>query len=112
MEDDNLEPVSIVAADGYACANVSARDIQRRLNIPCPGSMRAPGHAQGSFALESAIDEVAYELGVDPLQLRLRNYAETHPQLDPPGPARRCASATRSAPSGSDGPRATRERRR
>jgi CO/xanthine dehydrogenase Mo-binding subunit len=80
MEDDNLEPVSGVAVDGYACANVSARDIQRRLNIPCPGSMRAPGHAQGSFALESAIDELAYELRIDPLALRLRNYAETHPQ--------------------------------
>jgi CO/xanthine dehydrogenase Mo-binding subunit len=84
MEDDNLEPVSTVAVDGYACANVSARDIQRRLNIPCPGSMRAPGHAQGSFALESALDELAYELALDPLQLRLRNYAETHPQLGLP----------------------------
>ena len=84
MEDDNLEPVSGVAADGYACANVSARDIQRRLNIPCPGSMRAPGHAQGSFALESALDELAYELRMDPLELRLRNYAGTHPQLGLP----------------------------
>jgi len=84
MEDDNLEPVSGVAADGYACANLSARDIQRRLNIPCPGSMRAPGHAQGSFALESALDELAYELRIDPLELRLRNYAETHPQLGLP----------------------------
>jgi CO/xanthine dehydrogenase Mo-binding subunit len=84
MEDDNLEPVSGVAADGYACANVSARDIQRRLNIPCPGSMRAPGHAQGSFALESALDELAYELRIDPLELRLRNYAGTHPQLGLP----------------------------
>jgi CO/xanthine dehydrogenase Mo-binding subunit len=84
MEDDNLEPVSGVAADGYACANVSARDIQRRLNIPCPGSMRAPGHAQGSFALEPALDELAYELRMDPLELRLRNYAGTHPQLGLP----------------------------
>ena len=84
MEDDNLEPVSGVAADGYACANLSARDIQRRLNIPCPGSMRAPGHAQGSFAVESALDELAYELRIDPLELRLRNYAETHPQLGLP----------------------------
>jgi CO/xanthine dehydrogenase Mo-binding subunit len=84
MEDDNREPVSSVAVDGYACANVSARDVQRRLNVPCPGSMRAPGHAQGSFALESAIDELSYTLGIDPLQLRLRNYAETHPRLGLP----------------------------
>jgi CO/xanthine dehydrogenase Mo-binding subunit len=84
MEDDNAEFVSLVATDSYACANVSARDVQRRLNIPCPGSMRAPGEAQGGFALESAIDELSYALGMDPLALRMRNYAETHPQLGLP----------------------------
>jgi xanthine dehydrogenase YagR molybdenum-binding subunit len=84
MEDDNRDFVSLVTTDSYACPNVSARDLQRRLNIPCPGSMRAPGEAQGSFALESAIDELAYALGIDPLRLRLRNYAEMHPQLGLP----------------------------
>jgi CO/xanthine dehydrogenase Mo-binding subunit len=84
VEDDNLEPVSIVTTDSYACPNISARDVQRRLNIPCPGSMRAPGEGEGGFALESAIDELAYALGVDPLEIRLRNYAETHPQLGLP----------------------------
>jgi xanthine dehydrogenase YagR molybdenum-binding subunit len=39
--------------------------------------MRAPGESSGSFALESAMDELAYASGVDPLELRLRNYAET-----------------------------------
>ena len=77
MEDDNRDFVSLVTTDSYACPNMSARDLQRRLNIPCPGSMRAPGEAQGGFALESAIDELSYALGIDPLQLRLRNYAET-----------------------------------
>ena len=43
-------------------ANVATTDRQRRLNIAFPGSMRGPGHAQGNFALESAIDELAYEL--------------------------------------------------
>ena len=38
--------------------------------------MRAPGQAQGNFALESALDELSYAVGVDPLELRLRNYAE------------------------------------
>ena len=84
MEDDNRDFVSLVTTDSYACPNMSARDLQRRLNIPCPGSMRAPGEAQGGFALESAIDELSYALGIDPLQLRLRNYAETHPQLGLP----------------------------
>ena len=41
-----------------------------------PGTfMRAPGVAPGMFALESAMDELAVKLGVDPVALRLRNYA-------------------------------------
>ncbi|MFJ8357612.1 xanthine dehydrogenase family protein molybdopterin-binding subunit [Streptomyces sp. NPDC093984] len=84
MEDDDWEPVSSGSAVSYACPNVRTRDRQARLNIPCPGSMRAPAEGQGNFALESAIDEVAHALGMDPLEFRLRNYAETHPVLNLP----------------------------
>jgi CO/xanthine dehydrogenase Mo-binding subunit len=84
VEDNNFEPVASGSAAAYACPNVATRDMQRRLNIPVPGSMRAPGEAQGNFALESAVDELAYSLGMDPLDLRLRNYAEDHPQLGLP----------------------------
>src|SRR5207302_11005132 len=38
----------------------------------------------GSFALESAIDELAWKLGVDPIALRLKNYAEIDPTEDKP----------------------------
>jgi xanthine dehydrogenase YagR molybdenum-binding subunit len=76
----SIEPISGATARSYACANVATTDQQRRLNIPLPGSMRGPGHAQGNFALESAIDELAYALGLDPLELRLRNFAAVHPQ--------------------------------
>ena len=79
MEDDDFEPVSSCSAVSYACPNVVTRDRQARLNIPCPGSMRAPAEGQGNFALESAIDEAAHAIGMDPLELRLRNYAEDHP---------------------------------
>ena len=41
--------------------------------------MRAPGEAVGSFALESAIDELAHELGMDPVELRIRNEPEKDP---------------------------------
>ena len=41
--------------------------------------MRAPGEATGSIALESAIDEVAFACGMDPLAFRLKNYAEVEP---------------------------------
>ncbi|MEV4511271.1 xanthine dehydrogenase family protein molybdopterin-binding subunit [Dactylosporangium sp. NPDC049525] len=82
VDDDNLpEPVTAVSAVGYACPNVTTRDSLRRLNIPVPSSMRGPGDAQGHFALECALDELAYSLGVDPLELRLRNHADEHPQL-------------------------------
>jgi CO/xanthine dehydrogenase Mo-binding subunit len=81
MDDANTEPVTLGSSSGYACPNLSARDQQRRLNIPPPGPMRAPGEAQGNFAVESAIDELSYELGMDPLELRRRNYAEVHPQF-------------------------------
>ena len=42
--------------------------------------MRAPGAAEGNFAIESALDELSYDLRIDPIELRLRNYAEVQPQ--------------------------------
>ena len=50
-----------------------------RLDIGTPGPMRAPGEASGSAALECAMDEAAVACGIDPLEFRLRNYAETDP---------------------------------
>ncbi|WP_031033951.1 xanthine dehydrogenase family protein molybdopterin-binding subunit [Streptomyces sp. NRRL F-5650] len=49
------------------------------LDVPSPTFMRAPGEAPGSFAVESAIDELAERCGVDPIELRLRNEPETGP---------------------------------
>jgi xanthine dehydrogenase YagR molybdenum-binding subunit len=46
--------------------------------------MRAPGEASGTFALESAMDELAYQLKMDPIELRLKNYAETDPDNQKP----------------------------
>jgi xanthine dehydrogenase YagR molybdenum-binding subunit len=42
--------------------------------------MRGPGAVEGNFAIESALDELAYQLQIDPIELRLLNYAEVHPQ--------------------------------
>ncbi|MFD5161203.1 xanthine dehydrogenase family protein molybdopterin-binding subunit [Streptomyces hawaiiensis] len=50
-----------------------------RLDVPTPTWMRAPGEAPGSFALESALDELAEKCGVDPIELRLRNEPEVGP---------------------------------
>ena len=80
MEDNNSERLTAGTAATYTCPHISTRDRQVRLNIPCPGSMRAPGEAEGNFALECAMDELAYELKMDPLELRLHGDAEVHPQ--------------------------------
>ncbi|WP_328885446.1 xanthine dehydrogenase family protein molybdopterin-binding subunit [Streptomyces sp. NBC_00316] len=84
MEDEDYEPFAAGTVFAYACPNVFTQDRQVRLNIPSPCSMRAPAQAQGNFALESALDELAYELGMDPVELRLRNHADVHPVLGLP----------------------------
>jgi CO/xanthine dehydrogenase Mo-binding subunit len=84
LEDDFAESLTRATAVLYECRNMSGRTSQVRLNVPCPTWMRGPGEAPGVHALECALDELAVELGIDPLELRLRNYAETHPQSGRP----------------------------
>ncbi|WP_030951473.1 xanthine dehydrogenase family protein molybdopterin-binding subunit, partial [Streptomyces sp. NRRL S-481] len=59
---------SMYAADAHHTANRLGR-----LDVPSPTWMRAPGEAPGSFALESALDELAERCGIDPIELRVRN---------------------------------------
>ncbi|MEO3819061.1 xanthine dehydrogenase family protein molybdopterin-binding subunit [Plantactinospora sp. B24E8] len=54
------------------------------LDIPPPTVMRAPGQESGSFGLETALDELAIKLGVDPVELRLRNNATIFPGRNVP----------------------------
>lgn len=63
----------------YACPAIetSTHVVPIDMNLPTP--MRSPHEGPGMFALESAMDELACELGIDPLELRLRNYAERDP---------------------------------
>jgi xanthine dehydrogenase YagR molybdenum-binding subunit len=68
----------------YACPNVATRYKIAPLNLSTPTWMRGPGEATGSFALESAMDELAYALNLDPIEFRLRNYAETDPERNRP----------------------------
>ncbi|MBV9584845.1 MAG: xanthine dehydrogenase family protein molybdopterin-binding subunit [Alphaproteobacteria bacterium] len=78
------EPVGLVSEMLYATPNNAVTHRLVPLNMPLPTYMRAPGEASGSFALESAMDELAAALKVDPLELRLRNYAETDPHENKP----------------------------
>jgi xanthine dehydrogenase YagR molybdenum-binding subunit len=77
--EDNMEPVTNITTAAYACPNVATHNRQVRLNVVNPGAMRGPGSTEGNFAIESAMDELAYKLGVDPIELRLRNFAEAQP---------------------------------
>ncbi|MFB6819164.1 xanthine dehydrogenase family protein molybdopterin-binding subunit [Streptomyces sp. NPDC056347] len=63
-----------------------------RLDVPTPTWMRAPGEAPGSFALESALDELAEKCGVDPIELRLRNEPERGPVSGLPFSSRNVAA--------------------
>jgi xanthine dehydrogenase YagR molybdenum-binding subunit len=60
----------------YRCDNASFSHKLVRLDVYTPIDMRAPGATWGVYALECAMDELATELGIDPLELRLKNYAE------------------------------------
>ncbi|MFB7656712.1 MULTISPECIES: xanthine dehydrogenase family protein molybdopterin-binding subunit [unclassified Streptomyces] len=74
-----VEPSAGVARVMYdAEAHRTANEVVR-LDVPSPTFMRAPGEAPGSFAIESALDELAERCGVDPIDLRLRNEPETGP---------------------------------
>ena len=75
--DEWVEPAAKQSGMLYACPNVRTSHRLASYNANTPTQMRAPGHATGTYALEVAMDELAYELGIDPLQLRLINYAET-----------------------------------
>ncbi|HNQ15254.1 MAG TPA: xanthine dehydrogenase family protein molybdopterin-binding subunit, partial [Pyrinomonadaceae bacterium] len=55
-----------------------------KTDLPTPTWMRAPGAVTGAFALESAIDEVAYQLKIDPVEFRLINYSEKDPETGRP----------------------------
>jgi len=79
-----VEAAALQARHIYASPNIETRHRIVRLDIGTPTFMRAPGESSGSFALESAMDELAHALALDPLALRLKNYAETDPSEGKP----------------------------
>jgi len=78
-----VEPTSHgTSREWYATQNLAISQKMVPLHIPPTTFMRAPGEAPGSFALESAIDELAVELGMDPIALRMRNNSTAPPGND------------------------------
>jgi xanthine dehydrogenase YagR molybdenum-binding subunit len=82
--EDWIEASALTTRMLYECANQQTSHRLAKLNIGTPTFMRAPGEATGTFALESAMDELAYALNMDPIQLRLQNYAEKDPDKGKP----------------------------
>lgn len=82
--DQFAESCSLQARMLYESPNVSTTHRLVRLDMGTPSFMRAPGEAPGNYALESAMDELSYELKMDPLALRLKNYTEKDPEKNKP----------------------------
>jgi xanthine dehydrogenase YagR molybdenum-binding subunit len=74
--EDWTESCALVTRMLYACPNLATSHRLVTLNVGTPTFQRAPGEATGSFALESALDEMAHELRMDPIALRLANDAQ------------------------------------
>jgi xanthine dehydrogenase YagR molybdenum-binding subunit len=68
----------------YQSPSISIEEIVYPINIATPTFMRAPGECPGTYALECAMDELAYALNLDPVALRLANYADNHPVKNVP----------------------------
>ena len=68
----------------YSCPNVKTTTHAAKINQPPMKAFRAPGFVEGTFGLESLIDVLAAKLGIDPLELRRKNYAGNDPSDDRP----------------------------
>ncbi|MGP7796738.1 xanthine dehydrogenase family protein molybdopterin-binding subunit [Sphingomonas sp. CLY1604] len=89
------EPFILGTRAAYACPNVTLGVDVVRMNMLANTFMRAPGEAVGTFALESAIDELAVDLGMDPVDLRILNEPEKDPTSGLPFSSRHIVTAWR-----------------
>ena len=82
--DEFTEKAGVATTILYECPNLEVTHKLIRVNRNTPTQMRAPEEAPGTYALEAAMDELAVKLGLDPIDLRLKNYAEIEPQKKVP----------------------------
>jgi xanthine dehydrogenase YagR molybdenum-binding subunit len=82
--DDFAEPSCNPTQVLYACPNVETAYRLARVNAMTPVFMRGVGGNSGCYALECALDELAYQLDVDPVELRVRNHADADPRTGAP----------------------------
>ena len=82
--DDFVEGAANASQGLYASPAIRSAHEGVRVDIGTPGPVRAPGYAPGSAALECAMDEMAEKAGLDPIEFRLKNYADVEPGTGKP----------------------------
>jgi len=112
--EDFAEPVTQASEFLYGGHNRLLQVEVARIHRMTAGSVRAPGEAVGMQALEAAMDELAEKVGIDPVELRLRNIPDRHPTDDVPYSSRKLAECLREGAKAfgwDTGPRKPRQRR-
>ncbi|GGQ06829.1 xanthine dehydrogenase [Streptomyces virginiae] len=90
-----VEQAAVPARVMYAVPDMRTTHRAVALDVPTPSWMRAPGEAPGMYALESAMDELADTLGIDPIDLRVRNEPRTEPDSGLPFSSRHLVECLR-----------------
>ncbi len=90
------EQSAVISRVMYAAPHRRTSHRLATLDVPIPSWMRAPGECPGSFALESAMDELAAATGVDPVELRIRNEPTVDPERGVPFSSRHLVECLRS----------------
>ena len=93
LTEDYVEFSTLPSRSFFACDNIVSSNRVRRGNMTLPTFMRSPWDGPGSWALGSAMDELARSLDIDPLDLRLINYAENDPQSGNPWSSKKLREA-------------------
>jgi xanthine dehydrogenase YagR molybdenum-binding subunit len=89
------EQIAVCTRVMYAAPNRRTTHRVAALDVPPPTIMRGPGEAQGMFALESAMDEMAIASGLDPVEFRVRNDPDIHPESGLPFSSRNLVACLR-----------------
>jgi xanthine dehydrogenase YagR molybdenum-binding subunit len=85
------EPCTAITPVVYATPNLQINQELAAMNVGTPTFMRAPGENPGMWALESAMDELAWVLKIDPVELRLKNESKEHQRKNLPFSAKHFA---------------------
>jgi xanthine dehydrogenase YagR molybdenum-binding subunit len=93
VSDDYIEYATEASKGLYATPVMTLSQRVERANVAMPTAMRAPVEGPGTWALESAMDELAHTLGIDPVDLRLASYAERDPATDQPWSSKKLREA-------------------